>query len=106
MAQTPEQKASKYLVDALADSRFNEVAFANRFYDQPYDIQARFWNVLLAYVYNNAHNYELGIFPSDTYTIARLSKKIKDYVFSDEYHVIKHERYGDYEMENDLTLFD
>ena len=48
MAQTPEQKASKSLIDALADSRFNEVGFANRLYDQPYDIQARFWNVLLA----------------------------------------------------------
>lgn len=105
MAQSIEQKAAKHMMDALADSRFNEVGFANRFHDQPYDIHARFWNVILVYIYNNAHNYELGIM-GNLYTINRLCKKIKDLALSDEYNLIQYERYGDYEMQNNLTLFD
>lgn len=104
MAQTPEQKAAKYLIDACADSRFNEVAFANRMTEEKYDIQVRFWNIYVSYIFNNAHNYEYGVFPNETYEISRLSKKIKDYVFSDEPD-IPYPVYGDYEIEN-LTLFD
>jgi hypothetical protein len=106
MAQTPEQKAAKYLIDALADSRFSETGLANRIMDEKYDIQARFWNVLVAYIYSNSLNYELGLFPHDTYTISRLSKKIKDFVFADEYKLLKNSVYGDYELANDLTEFD
>jgi hypothetical protein len=109
MAQSLEDKAAKAIINALADLRFNEVGFVNRFHDQPHDIQAKFYNVLVAYVYTMAHNYELGLFPHGTYEISRMCKKIKDLVFSDEYSTIKYAQYGDYEMEGgnpDLTLFD
>ena len=57
MAQTPEQKAAKYMIDGLADSRFSEIGFAQRITQQPYDIQARFWNVIIGYVYTMAQRY-------------------------------------------------
>jgi hypothetical protein len=105
MAQTPEQKAAKYLIDACADSRMNEVALAEAIGRQEHAVQARFFNVLVSYVYQMAYWYEVGDMNRGNYQIARLSKKIKDLAFSDEYNVIKYERYGDYEMQN-LTLFE
>jgi len=105
MAQTPEHKAAKYLIDACADSRFNEVALAEAIGRQEPAVQSRFFNVLVSYIYQKAYWYETGDISNANYEIARLSKKIKDYVFADEYNVIKYERYGDYEMQN-LTLFE
>lgn len=108
----PEQKLLKHLSDNCADSRLNEVAVAHGVGKQPYDIQARFMNIILAYVYSMAHNYELGHFPRGTYEIARLCKKVKDLAFRDEFTTTKYEFYGDYEMEQgtpplaNLTLFD
>jgi hypothetical protein len=104
-AQTPEQKAAKVMTDACADSRFNEVGFAHRMHEQPYTIQQRFYNVLVAYVYTLAHDYEWGIFENDTYEIARLCKKIKDLAFADEYGTTSYPFYGDYEGENNLTEY-
>ena len=107
MALTPEDKAAKSLIDACADSRMNEVALAHRMGRQEFDIQARFYNVIISFVYYHAHNYEAGLFPNGTYEIARMCKKIKDLAFSDEYSTTKYEKYGDYEQaEHDLTLFD
>ena len=106
MAQTPEQKAAKYLIDACADSRFNESALAEALQRQPLEVQSRFWNVIVSYVYQMSHWYEVGHIQKDTYQISRISKKIKDYVLSDEYKYIVYEKYGDYELEHDLTLFD
>jgi len=106
MAQTPEQKAAKYLIDACADSRFNEAALAEALQRQPLEVQSRFWNVIVSYVYHMSHWYEVGHIQKDTFEISRLSKKIKDYVFSDEYKYIVYERYGDHDPRADLTLFD
>lgn len=104
-----EDKAARVLADACADSRFNEVALAHRMGAQVYDIQARFYNVLVSFIYYHAHNYEYGVFPNGTYEIARMCKKIKDLAYSDEYSRKRYEVYGDYEQERryeNLTLFD
>jgi hypothetical protein len=105
MAQTPEQKAAKYLIEALSHSQFNEVAMAHRLGEEHYDVNARFWNVIVSFIYYHAYNYEIGQFPNDTYEIARLCKKIKDLALSDEYTLTKYALYGDYEL-HDLTAFD
>jgi len=112
-SQLPEQKLLKSITDNCADSRMNEVAVANGMHERPYDIQARFWNILLAYIYTMSYDYESGQFFHNTYEIARQAKKIKDLALSDEYTTIRYERYGDYEVENglindavNLTLFD
>ena len=106
MTQTPEDKASRYLTDGLADSRFSEIVFARKIMRQPHAIQVRFYNVIVAFIYANAHNYEVGHFPRGTYEIARVCKKIKDLALSDEYTTVKYAKYGDYEMGSDLTQFD
>jgi len=112
-SQLPEQKLLKHLTDTCADSRLNEVAVAHGMGRQPYDIQARWFNIILAYIYSMSHNYELGRFPQDTYEIARLAKKVKDLAFADEFTTSKYSHYGDYEMANEvineainLSLFD
>jgi len=112
-SQLPEQKLLKAITDNCADSRMNEVAVANGLERLDHDIQARWFNIVLAYIYTMSHNYEIGNFPHNTYDISRLSKKMKDLALSDEYTTIRYERYGDYEMENglinsavNLTLFD
>lgn len=106
MAQTIEQRAAKYLIDALADVRFNAPAFAHRILDQPSDIQNKFWDVFLCYVYSQSFTYSMGSMNPNLYDVARLSKKIRDFVFSDEYEIeSRYPRYGDYELDN-LTLFD
>jgi hypothetical protein len=112
-SQLPEQKLLKHLADNCADSRLNEVAVAHGMGRQPYDIQARWFNIILAYIYSMSHNYEIGRFPNSTYEITRLAKKMKDLALSDEFTTNVYEKYGDYEMENDLvdnainlTIFD
>lgn len=101
----PEQKLLRHLSDNCADSRLNEVAVAHGMGRQPYDIQSRFFNIILSYIYSMSHNYELGRFPNGTYEIARLCKKMKDLAFYDEFTVSKYSHYGDYEVENNLTDF-
>jgi len=101
-AQLPEQKLIRHITDNCADSRLNEVAVAHAIGRQQYDIQARWFNVILAYVYSMAHNYELGLFPHNTYEIARLCKKVKDLSLSDEFTTSKYDYYGDYEVEHNL----
>lgn len=108
-SQLPEQKLLKSITDNCADSRLVEVAVANGIESQHTDIQKRFFNILVAYVYTMAHNYEIGKLGNGTYEISRLSKKIKDLALSDEYSTSTYEFYGDYEMANNLinlTLFD
>jgi len=112
-SQLPEQKLSKAIIDNCADSRLHEVEVANRLETEHGDIQSRWFNIILAYIYTMAHNYEIGKFHNDTYEIARLSKKMKDLALSDEYTTSVYERYGDYEVKNglindavNLTLFD
>lgn len=103
MARTTEDKVAKYLIDGCADSRLNEVALAHTMGRQSYDVQARFWNTLVSYIYFHAHNYEHGLFDEGTYEIARLSKKIKDLAFADERKYSSdpvHERYGDFELQD------
>lgn len=102
-SQLPEQKLLKHIVDNCADSRLNEVAVAHGIGKQVYDVQARFYNIILSYIYSMAHNYELGLFPNDTYEIARVSKKIKDYALEDEYTTAHYRQYGDYEAEHDMV---
>jgi hypothetical protein len=99
----PEQKLSRHLTDNCADSRLNEVAVAHHMGRQQYDVQARFLNILLAYIYSMAHNYELGRWPNGTYEIARVCKKIKDLALSVEYTTSVYDKYGDYEMEHGLV---
>lgn len=99
----PEQKLIRHLTDNCADSRLNEVVVAHHMGRQDHDIQARFFNIILAYIYSMAHDYELGIFRTGTYEIARVCKKIKDFALSDEYTTTKYETYGDYEVANNLT---
>lgn len=99
----PEQKLIRHLTDNCADSRLNEVAVAHAMGRQVGEVQSRFMNIILAYIYSNAHNYELGMFPHGTYEIARLCKKIKDMALWDEFTTSKYDRYGDYEMANNLT---
>ena len=101
----PEQKLLKHLADTCADSRLNEVFVAHAMGRQPQEVQARFYNILVSYIYSMAHYYEIGSFPNDTYDICRVSKKIKDLALSDEYVVEKYPVYGDYEAV-DLTGFD
>ena len=101
-AQLPEQKLSKSIIDNCADSRLLEVAVANRIESEHGDIQARWFNVIIAYIYTMAHNYEIGKFNNNTYEVARLSKKIKDLALSDEFTVSKYELYGDYEVQNEI----
>lgn len=101
----PEQKLLKHLADTCADSRMNEVAVAHGVGNMQYDIQARFHNIIVSYIYSMAHNYEVGRHPNGTYEICRISKKIKDLALSDEYVVEKYPNYGDYEAV-DLTGFD
>jgi len=105
-SQLPEQKLSKSIIDNCADSRLQEVAVAHRIEIEHGDIQSRWFNILIAYIYTMAHNYEIGKFHNNTYEISRLSKKIKDLALSDEYSTSTYEFYGDYEVENNLTLFD
>lgn len=105
-SQLPEQKLLKHLGDNCSDSRLNEVAVAHGMGRQPFDTQSRFFNILIAYIYSMAHNYEVGHFPNGTYEIARLCKKVKDFAFYDEFTVSRYSVYGDYEMDNGLTLFD
>jgi len=108
-SQLPEQKLLKSITDNCADLRLNEVAVANGLETQHPDIQKRFFNILIAYIYTMSHNYEIGKLDDGTYDISRLSKKIKDLAFIDEYTTSHYEKYGDYEMANDLinlTLFD
>lgn len=102
----PEQKLLRHLSDNCSDSRLNEVVVAHGMGRQGKDTQTRFFNILIAYIYTQSHNYEIGIFKNDTYEIARLCKKIKDLALSDEFATATYAYYGDYEMENDLTLFD
>jgi len=102
-AQTPDQKLVRHITDNCADSRLNEVAVAHAIGRQEYDIQARWFNIILAYIYSMSHNYELGRFPHNTYEISRLSKKIKDLSLRDEFTTTQYEYYGDYETENNLT---
>jgi hypothetical protein len=112
-SQLPEQKLLKAITDNCADLRLNEVAVGHGIGNQPYEIQSRWFNIILSYIYSMSHNYEMGLFPNNTYEIARLSKKIKDLAFSDEYTTSIYSHYGDYEMANglindavNLTLFD
>lgn len=102
-SQLPEQKLNRHLTDNCADSRLNEVAVANHMSRQSYDIQARFHNILIAYIYTMAHCYEVGMFHHNTYEIARICKKIKDFALYDEYTVSKYSDYGDYEVANDMV---
>ena len=107
MALTPEDKAAKAMIDACADSRMNDVALAHRIGREGYDVNARFFNVLISFVYYHARNYEAGLFPNGTYEIASMCKKIKDIVFTPECPPVKYEKYGDYERDaHDLTQFD
>lgn len=99
----PEQKLNRHLTDNCADSRMNEVVVAHHMGRQTGDIQSRFFNIILAYIYSMAHNYEIGSFHQDTYEIARICKKVKDFALSDEFTVSKYGLYGDYEVENNLT---
>jgi hypothetical protein len=109
MAMSIEDKVSKAIIDACADDRLVEVTVGHKIARALYTVQARFWNIIVAYIYTMAYNYEIGHFPHGTYEIARMSKKVKDLCFEDEYTTKKYERYGDYELseaEMDLTQFD
>ena len=105
----PEVKAADAIIDACADNRLNEVAFAHIIMEEAGYIQRVFYNLLIGYIYAMATNYEYGVFANDTYDIARVCKKIKDLVLMDEYPTPKYERYGDYEKArevSDLTPYD
>lgn len=102
-SQLPEQKVAKSLTDNCADVRYQAVPVAHHMTRQHSDIQTRFFNTLLAYVYAMAHRYEIGAFNSTTYELVRLCKKIKDYALSDEFTVSVYSHYGDYENVQDLN---
>jgi hypothetical protein len=112
-SQLPEQKLLKAITDNCADTRMNEVAVANGVSRQESDIQAKWFNIILSYIYSMAGKYEYGLFTESNYEIARLSKKMKDLALEDEFNESIYTRYGDYETRNqvideaiNLTLFD
>ena len=105
----PEVKAADAIIEACADNRLNEVAFAHIIMEHAGYIQRVFYNLIISYIYAMATNYEYGTFANDTYDIARVCKKIKDFALMDEYIIPRYERYGDYEKARegpDLTPYD
>ena len=86
--ESKSRKLAVLMADKLADSRINEVHVAHEFQDAHPDAHARFMNVVLSYIYQQAHRYEVGLVPMEMYDIIRLCKKIKDYSLHDEFNPV------------------
>ena len=72
-------KLANHLSDKLSDSRIREVALAHKLADEPYDVQARFLNTAIAYLYTMARAEQRGIVRFDLYDIAKLCAGIKEF---------------------------
>mgnify|MGYP006271489355 CR=1 FL=1 len=82
------KKFASTMSDKLCDSRINEVQVAQEFLDAHPDAHKRFMNVILSYIYSQAHRYEVGLIPAELFDLIRLCKKIKDYSLHDEFNPV------------------
>lgn len=78
----PNDKLLKAISQYMGDFRCNEVALAHDISREPYDVQARFLNTALAYIYNHVKSHDVGFTRADLYEIARACKEIYDYGMS------------------------
>lgn len=83
------------LADKLSDSRINEIRVVQEFEDAHADAHLRFMNIILSYIYSQAHKYEVGLIPADLYELVRICKKIKDYSLNDEFNPIVNPEYAE-----------
>ena len=82
------QKLAVLLSDKLSDSRINEVRVVQEFEDAHPDAHARMMNIILSYIYTQAHKYEVGLIPAELYDQVVLCKRIKDYALKDEFDIV------------------
>jgi len=72
----PHQKLVKSISQHMGDYRLNEVALAHEISREDYEVQARFLNTAMAYIYNQVKAHEYGLVRSDLYDIVVACREI------------------------------
>ena len=75
---TPSEKVSRFLGENLSNTRINEVSIASDLVHEPYDVQARFVNIVLAYIYIMSYSGSDVAVRMDLIELARLCRNIKE----------------------------
>jgi len=96
---TPSEKVSKFLGENLSNSRINEVSIASDLAHEPYDVQARFMNIALAYIYLMSYTGSDVAVRMDLIELASLCRNIRelaiDYLITPEpFGVAGYEEYS------------
>lgn len=72
----PHDKLLQAISKHMGDFRLNEVALAHEIGREPYEVQARFLNTAMAYIYNHVKSYEHGLIRADLYEIIMACRDI------------------------------
>jgi len=84
------RKLMNVLSDGLASSKVKEIYIAQNLTEEHYDVQARFLNIAIAYIYTMAGSESRGIVRADLYELAKLCSDIKNYALD---NIIEPEAY-------------